>query len=92
MKSDLVCKKPIIVAPAMNTAMFQVIFDEQNVNFKHPVTSKQIKILQSWGFIVLETQEKMLACGDFGFGAMASQQQIVAAIEFFTENCVIKQK
>lgn len=66
-------KKRIIVAPAMNTAMWH-----------HPITKKQIKILeQDWGVgdegwvTVLRPTEKELACGDVGDGAMMDWTQIV---------------
>lgn len=75
-------KKKIIVAPAMNTAMW-----------KHPITKSQIKILEKeWGigpdgeegegwFEVLRPQEKELACGDTGDGAMREWNEIVKVIE-----------
>ncbi|TGO44200.1 hypothetical protein BOTNAR_0899g00030 [Botryotinia narcissicola] len=75
-------KKRIVVAPAMNTAMW-----------RHPVTKSQIKILeQEWGigpdgdegegwFEVLRPQEKELACGDVGDGAMKDWKEIVTVIE-----------
>ncbi|KAI9829382.1 MAG: hypothetical protein M1826_005702 [Phylliscum demangeonii] len=71
-------KKRIIVAPAMNTAMWQ-----------HPVTAQQIKVLEEWGVDeegdgwveVLRPIEKTLACGDVGVGAMADWKQIVRVIE-----------
>ena len=74
-------KKRIFVAPAMNTAMW-----------RHPITSKQIKVLeQEWGsqsadqeegwFTVLRPMEKELACGDVGDGAMMDWRQIVGHIE-----------
>jgi phosphopantothenoylcysteine decarboxylase len=69
-------KKGIIVAPAMNTAMWS-----------HPVTAKQLKVLEEWGFgnggwfEVLRPMEKMLACGDTGSGAMRDWKEIVGVIE-----------
>ena len=73
--------KSIIVAPAMNTAMW-----------KHPITAKQIRILEEdWGiraneegigwFEVLRPRESQLMCGDTGVGAMCDWQIIVAVIE-----------
>lgn len=61
--------KPIAVAPAMNTLMWE-----------HPVTTKQIKVLEtewSW-FRVLRPVEKLLACGDSGSGAMKEWSTIVS--------------
>lgn len=76
-------KKVIIVAPAMNTAMW-----------KHPITEKQINTLQQdWGiqdeergdeqgwFEVLRPQEKELACGDVGVGAMVAWEEIVRIVK-----------
>ncbi|KAL8813354.1 MAG: hypothetical protein Q9223_003047 [Gallowayella weberi] len=71
--------KRIIVAPAMNTAMWL-----------HPITKKQIKILEEdWGLDgrpegwieVLEPIDKTLACGDAGSGAMREWTDIVSVIE-----------
>jgi len=64
-------KRPIFVAPAMNTMMWE-----------HPVTNKQIAILEKewkW-FKVLRPVEKMLACGDSGSGGMKEWGQIVKMI------------
>ncbi|KAJ5081629.1 hypothetical protein NUU61_009893 [Penicillium alfredii] len=78
-------RKRILVAPAMNTAMW-----------RHPVTAKQIRVLgEEWGvrrdegtgeetgwFEVLPPQaSKMLACGDVGGGAMLEWTDIVKIIE-----------
>ena len=70
-------KKVIMVAPAMNTAMWN-----------HPVTAQHLKTLsEKWAahkggwFEVLTPIEKDLACGDIGSGAMRDWKEIVAAIE-----------
>ncbi|KAK6400020.1 hypothetical protein LTR95_019359 [Oleoguttula sp. CCFEE 5521] len=70
-------RKGIVVAPAMNTAMWT-----------HPVTAKQISVLeQEWGvdkggwFEVLRPVEKTLACGDTGSGAMRDWKEIVSIVE-----------
>ncbi|KAJ4396167.1 hypothetical protein N0V93_000386 [Gnomoniopsis smithogilvyi] len=76
-------RKRILVAPAMNTAMWL-----------HPITAKQIRVLsEEWGvreaedgtiesgwFEVLRPQEKSLACGDVGDGAMKEWSEIVKII------------
>lgn len=71
--------KMIIVAPAMNTAMW-----------RHPITKKQTKILEEeWGIAyttegwveVLRPVEKTLACGDAGDGAMREWTEIVSIVE-----------
>lgn len=70
-------KKGIIVAPAMNTAMWH-----------HPLTAEHMQRLsETWSvdrggwFEVLRPIEKELACGDTGSGAMHDWELIVAAIE-----------
>jgi phosphopantothenoylcysteine decarboxylase len=78
-------KKIILVAPAMNTAMW-----------RHPITKSQLAVLEDeWGvsngkeegkedggwFEVLRPQEKELACGDVGDGAMKEWKEIVHVIE-----------
>lgn len=70
-------KKGIIVAPAMNTAMWA-----------HPVTGKHIETLSSeWGvqkggwIELLRPIEKELACGDTGSGAMRDWREVVKTIE-----------
>ncbi|KAK8099751.1 flavoprotein [Apiospora kogelbergensis] len=72
--------KHILVAPAMNTAMW-----------RHPITAKQIRVLEDeygvgnadgtgW-FEVLAPQKKTLACGDVGDGAMMEWTEIVRVVE-----------
>lgn len=68
--------KPLIVAPAMNTAMWD-----------HPLTRHQLNIV--FGFYskesvnngiqleIVEPQVKTLACGEVGAGAMANVEDIV---------------
>lgn len=70
-------KKHIMVAPAMNTAMW-----------RHPITKKQLKTIeQDWtvddesSVVLLRPMEKELACGDTGDGAMMDWKQIVARLE-----------
>lgn len=70
-------RKVIVVAPAMNTAMWS-----------HPVTRQHMKLLEGeWsvengGWVqVLRPVEKELACGDTGSGAMADWKSIVMVIE-----------
>lgn len=52
-------KKPLLVAPAMNTLM---LF--------HPTTQQAFKQLSSWGLRILPTGEGDLACGDIGAGRL----------------------
>ena len=68
--------KKIVVATAMNTAMW-----------RHPVTARHLKVLEEeWGgeqgwVEVLRPISKELACGDVGDGAMVGWESIVALIE-----------
>lgn len=63
--------KPIIVAPAMNTHMWE-----------HPATSEQLIKIRSWyprlSFVM--PTEKTLACGDVGIGAMAEIPDIIRQV------------
>ncbi|KAK1247585.1 hypothetical protein MKX07_002494 [Trichoderma sp. CBMAI-0711] len=69
-------KKKILVATAMNTAMY-----------RNPITQRNLQLLNEimggpGGWVEeLQTISKGLACGDVGQGAMATWQTIVAAIE-----------
>lgn len=64
-------RKPFIVAPAMNTAMWD-----------HPLTRAHLDVLQhpSMAVRVVAPVEKRLACGDVGVGAMAPPHEIVAVV------------
>jgi phosphopantothenoylcysteine decarboxylase len=69
--------KPIVVAPAMNTAMWE-----------HPITEQHLKQLGEWldgllkrNFCVVEPVEKCLACGDVGKGALANIDDIAQAVK-----------
>ena len=81
--------RPVLVAPAMNTFMWE-----------HPVTSEQLGILSQWGYTVIPPVVKTLGsspsppvliifftnlglfsvCGDKGNGAMASLDTIVQTV------------
>ena len=63
-------KKPIIIAPAMNTLMWE-----------NPFTQKHLDTCQEMGFKVVPPVSKKLACGDVGMGAMADPLEIVRAFE-----------
>ena len=61
--------KPIIIAPAMNTFMWE-----------HPTTGEHLRKLQSWGVHVIPPVEKELACKDIGVGALAPPDAITAQV------------
>lgn len=63
-------KKPMILAPAMNTKMWE-----------HPATREHLLRLQTIPrVLVVAPQSKKLACGDIGNGAMAEIKDIVKVI------------
>lgn len=49
--------------------------------YNHPLTEKQISVLQSWGYHLVPVIEKTLVCGDNGLGAMAEVETIVDYIK-----------
>ncbi len=61
--------KPMIVAPAMNTYMYD-----------SKITQMQLDFLTQLGVTVLPTVEKVLVCGDRGLGAMAEVKDIIGAV------------
>ena len=66
-------EKPLLIAPAMNTLMWE-----------HPSTAQHLNTLQARGSIIIPPISKKLACGDVGRGALASVSDILqAATEAF---------
>lgn len=81
--------KPLLLAPAMNTAMWQ-----------HPLTQQQLSSVQSFwnhkksphnnnvsntddkrqGVVIIAPQVKTLACGEVGNGALAAVDEILSAV------------
>lgn len=73
--------KPVIVAPCMNTEMFN-----------HPLTTQQLALLQTWGVDIIEPCEKLLACGDVGKGALPPVNEVVDRIKkYFLCSCLRQQ-
>ena len=65
----LSAKCPVMVAPAMDLDMY-----------KHPVTQRNLKVLQSFGNIIIEPVSGELASGLIGKGRMEEPERIVAFI------------
>ena len=63
-----------ILAPAMNTKMLE-----------HPATQRNLDILKSYGYQIIQPREATLACGDQGTGALATVDTI---IQTGKENCL----
>lgn len=62
--------KRMIVAPAMNTKMWQ-----------HPLTQEHLARLANWyRLTIVEPVEKRLACGEVGVGALAKIETITQAV------------
>lgn len=66
----LACTCPKIIAPAMNTAMYE-----------NPATQDNLDILRDYGFEVIEPAEGLLACGDEGKGKMPEPDALIACVE-----------
>jgi phosphopantothenoylcysteine decarboxylase/phosphopantothenate--cysteine ligase len=62
--------KPYLVAPAMNTMMWN-----------HAATQSSVEKLQSWGVEFLESGSGALACGEFGDGRLMEPDQIIQEVE-----------
>jgi phosphopantothenoylcysteine decarboxylase/phosphopantothenate--cysteine ligase len=62
-------KAQVIIAPAMNTNMYE-----------NPVVQKNISVLKELGYNFIEPEEGRLACGDVGKGKMADPAVIEKAI------------
>ena len=66
----LATHKPVIICPAMNTAMYE-----------NPIVQANIEKLKSYGYRFIDPKESRLACGDLGKGALADVDVIVAAVK-----------
>lgn len=63
------CRKPILVAPAMNPGMWT-----------NPVTQKNVTYLGKLGYNIVGPNEGDMACDHVGFGRMAEPDEIFEAI------------
>ena len=61
-------RAPVLIAPAMNTAMLE-----------NPATQQNLRTLESRGMRMIAPGVGMLACGTSGAGRMSEPEQIVAA-------------
>ncbi|MGL4738161.1 MAG: bifunctional phosphopantothenoylcysteine decarboxylase/phosphopantothenate--cysteine ligase CoaBC [Cellulosilyticaceae bacterium] len=60
---------PVVIAPAMNTAMYE-----------NPIVQENIAYLKSKGYLFIEPDSGWLACGDLGSGKLPSPDVIVAHV------------
>lgn len=80
--SYLSAKCPVFIAPAMDLDMFQ-----------HPANQKNLKILQTYGNIIIEPAEGELASGLVGKGRMEEPEIIVEKIRnYFQKKNSLKNK
>ncbi len=66
---------PVMLAPSMNTNMFE-----------NPVTKKNLSFLRSIGMLVIDPDVGEMACHTFGVGRMAEPERIVASVREFFES------
>jgi phosphopantothenoylcysteine decarboxylase/phosphopantothenate--cysteine ligase len=64
----LACSAPVLVAPAMNTTMWE-----------HPATQRNLDQLRSDGVHIMEPDAGEMACGTIGPGRLSEPERIVAA-------------
>lgn len=61
---------PRLIAPAMNTYMYENTINQKNLDY-----------LKEVGYKEVVPREAMLACGDFGRGALATIEDIIKDVE-----------
>ncbi|MGI5849623.1 MAG: bifunctional phosphopantothenoylcysteine decarboxylase/phosphopantothenate--cysteine ligase CoaBC [Christensenellales bacterium] len=66
----LAAKCPVVIAPAMNTAMYKALATQNNLS-----------LLKERGYHVMDAGEGMLACGDAGQGRMREPEEIAEYAE-----------
>lgn len=67
-------QKPNVLCPAMNTSMYE-----------NPIVQANLRKLRDFGYRIVEPKSALLACGDTGRGALASLEEIVAAVKEILE-------
>ena len=61
---------PKLIAPAMNTKMYE-----------NPITQDNLSKLEKYGWHIIRPRETILACGDKGIGALASVETIMEKVK-----------
>jgi phosphopantothenoylcysteine decarboxylase/phosphopantothenate--cysteine ligase len=64
----LACNAPVLIAPAMNTTMWE-----------HPATQRNLQQLRADGVHIIEPDAGEMACGTIGPGRLSEPDRIVAA-------------
>jgi len=70
----LACDCPKIIAPAMNTKMYE-----------NPITQDNLSICRKYGMHIVEPEVGLLACGDNGKGKLASISVLMESVEIALE-------
>ncbi|MBE5943015.1 MAG: bifunctional phosphopantothenoylcysteine decarboxylase/phosphopantothenate--cysteine ligase CoaBC [Lachnospiraceae bacterium] len=65
----MACKAPKLIAPAMNTNMFE-----------NPIVQDNLKKLQGYGYEIITPATGYLACGDTGAGKLPSEEVLLSYI------------
>lgn len=65
----MACKCPVMIAPAMNTNMYE-----------NPILQKNLNILRAYGYEIIEPASGYLACGDTGEGKMPEPNTLLSYI------------
>ena len=65
----MACKAPMLIAPAMNTNMYE-----------NPIVQDNLKVLASYGKEIIEPASGMLACRDVGKGKMPETEVLLQYI------------
>ena len=65
---------PMIIAPAMNTYMYD-----------NPAVRENLETLKRRGWLEIEPRSSLLACGDVGKGALAEVEDIVKVVDSIVE-------
>jgi phosphopantothenoylcysteine decarboxylase len=61
--------KPVLIAPAMNTNMWE-----------NPIVQENITKLKEYGYYFIEPKVALLACGTIGNGALSDIEDIIKAV------------
>lgn len=72
----LACDCPKMIAPAMNTRMYE-----------NPVTQENMETLKRYGMTVIEPAKGRLACGDVGAGKMPEPEEL---LQYVLMSCAYK--
>lgn len=65
----------LVIAPAMNTRMYQ-----------NPITTENMEYLKEKGAQFIEPRESLLACNEYGKGALATVETIVEYVNNYDSN------